>query len=389
MAASFPKMIWKVRYLPPETSDTDAKERVTLTFFIMEGFMMDPLQSVLSTCVLDTAREHKHGFIAIATLDCNGLGPKETMEGLKFKELVDAIVNTLRNPQFRLGPQNRLVIVGYSLGGWIALLVAVSEQIGEWVGGFLMLAPALGCLLPFYVQKIVQLEEMGMTPLAEKAERGEVVRLGAGFPDDEQGFPLSYSFQHTSWPFMIGSPKLNLKKATFPVSIIIGDEDKRVGISQIQDLYERIPSGEKRMTRIGKMTHDFQSRSTYASVVYPELMRLAREAIPNIVNEEKDLMEGLNIKEWALTRTMGGGREYFHLSTGHSFKKKEAAIQHAKKLKDTNDEKGVCGPPTVETEMWGEGRTEVELINHQVHEFDLHPINFQPAQPEAMDEDID
>ena len=100
-------------------------------------------------------------------------------------------------------------------------------------------------------------------------------------------------------------------------------------------------------------------------------------------------MEGLKIKEWALIRTMGGCREYFHLSTGHTFKKKEAAKQHAMKLKDTNDKEGVCGAPTVEEEMWGEGRTEVELINPQVHEFDFYPINFQPAQPEAMDEDID
>ena len=117
----------------------------------------------------------------------------------------------------------------FSLGGWLCLVMAISEKLGRWVGGLLMLAPAVGCLLPYYVEKVVTLRAMQMTNEVERVEKGEVIRLG-------EGFPLSNSFQSSSWDFGIGCPKLNLDKATFPVSIIIGDDDQRITTAQITEL---------------------------------------------------------------------------------------------------------------------------------------------------------
>ena len=185
----------------------------------------------------------------------------------------------------------------------MAVVVAVSERLMAFVGAVLLLSPALGCFLPYYFEKSLALEAMGRTAEIEELEAGKVVRLDGEFGNDK-GFPLSRPFQRSSWAYGLGGTRLNLANLTAPVTIIVGEEDQRVKVQQIDDLYKAIPAGNKKMIRVSLLQHSYENKTVFGNVVRPELVSLAIGTLPNLAcskdEADKELLRGLDSKSWVI-----------------------------------------------------------------------------------------
>ena len=87
--------------------------------------------------------------------------------------------------------------------------------------------------------------------------------------------------------------------------LIAGEEDARVKLQQIDDLYKAIPAGNKKMIRVSLLHHNsYENKTVFGNVVRPELVRLAIGTLPNLAtsnNEgDKELLQGLDSKSWVI-----------------------------------------------------------------------------------------
>ena len=211
------------------------------------------------------------------------------------------------------------------------------------------MAPAEGCFLPVFQDVFLQLEAMQdnqqVQGMVDQLVQGHVVRLGAAF-GNMKNFPMSNPFQMSSWKYEL--KKLDLSNLSFPITLIKG------------------------------LTHDYSGKSLFGSTIRPELERLGMAslpnlALPNLVNQaEENLMEGLDLDLWTLTRKPNKKRVYNHHTTGKTFEARDRALAFQEENKAWIRNQAIPGPLTVQEDFWSMGRSETEIINPQEFDFDMY-----------------
>ena len=229
--------------------------------------------------------------------------------------------------EFGFSATRKIIITGFSYGGWLGLCVLLREELREFLGGVILLAPALGCFLPFYQENLLALQSLGRTEQVAQLNRGEVVCLDAAFRPVE-GFPLSRPFMESSWAFHLD--KLDLSRLSTPITLIIGDQDRMVKSEDVDNLYKKLPLyGKKSIQKLDGLEHDFESRQVFASVVRPEIERMALEITQEAIPKEEEL----DSSYWVMYRKAHKKRVFLHLTTGRETENKNVALGHEKEMK--------------------------------------------------------
>ena len=122
----------------------------------------------------------------------------------------------------------------------------------------------------------------------------------------------------------------------------------------MEQLYQKLPRGNKRLLKVDSLQHDFDDPRIFASIVRPELDRLRQDALPNIIFDDDEDMEGLSAGELVVTRKPIRKKVFLHLRTGQTYWDKNHAVDFEQRVNAAED-----------------NEAETKLIFPQNHAFDL------------------
>lgn len=204
-----------------KTHQLDNTGQLTKNFVWLSGFKSD--MSGSKVLELEAwAKRKGHGFLAF---DYSG-------HGLSEGEFIDGTIGEWRADVLTMlddlteGPQ---IIVGSSMGGWMALLAALARP--EKVAGLVLIAPA-----PDFTEKL-------MWPDLEEWERAKVLGDGVYYQPSEYDEPLPLTralFEDgRAWQIMDESIHFD-----GPVRILQGVQDRSVPYQHAQSLVDRMTGSD-------------------------------------------------------------------------------------------------------------------------------------------------
>jgi pimeloyl-ACP methyl ester carboxylesterase len=147
------------------------------------------------------------------------------------------------------GPQ---VLVGSSMGGWIALLLA--RDLPDRVAGLVGIAAA-----PDFTERIWD-EEFSMSDRTRLLEEGVVMRPSDYSPDP---YPITQRLIEDGRANLVLEGPLHLP---MPVRLLQGSADTDVPTSTAQRLFDHISSPDLRLTQVKDADHRFSTPSCLALI---------------------------------------------------------------------------------------------------------------------------
>jgi len=161
---------------------------------------------------------------------------------IEFKDWVQSA----RDVFTKLGDEKN-ILVGSSMGGWISLLLASDPQFKPKISGVLLIAPALNFFRKYYQVLLSGLPK----DVVERIEKGEVYDH-----IDQYGYsrPIRKSFFDKTMEFELNG-EIDIQ---VPVTILHGVQDESVPFKGSIDIVEQLKSKDVELTYLKSSTHRFQ-----------------------------------------------------------------------------------------------------------------------------------